>query len=186
MELTCFHCSKNFERKKIDKKSKRYFCSTKCLSAQKSIDQSDEYTMFRYMFKKARQRSVRYGREFSITLDDLKNIWELQKGCCNLTGVPLVFGETLYDKEHGGTTASLDRKDSRLGYTLDNIQIIHKKIQDLKSDWDQKELISFSYLITSHCGQCVDVEFAIQALDSFPSIGYNVPVVDDDPNFVAF
>ncbi len=47
---------------------------------------------------------------FNLTVDDLSEIYEAQDRKCALSGVPLEFHSLK------GTNASLDRKDSNIGY----------------------------------------------------------------------
>ena len=66
---------------------------------------------------------------------DIEYLWELfrsQGGKCALTGLPLVF-QTLKDKMAGvEQTASLDRKDSDLGYVEGNVWWVHKDVNRIK------------------------------------------------------
>lgn len=65
-------------------------------------------------------------------------IWSLfleQDKKCSLSGIDLNL-KTIYE-----ITASLDRIDSNRGYTEDNVQWIHKKINWMKGILDNKEFI---------------------------------------------
>jgi len=58
-----------------------------------------------------------------------------------LSGVQLVF---FWEREdRAKTTASLDRIDSTKGYTLDNIQWVHKTLNRLKMNLDNQEFIEW-------------------------------------------
>lgn len=58
--------------------------------------------------------------EFNVTLDDLCKVWT---GKCAVSGIPLSLVRV---KEMSPwQTASLDRKDSDKGYTIDNIHWVH-------------------------------------------------------------
>lgn len=103
--------------------------------------------MFRHMFMKHRGYAKRRFLVFTITIEDVKALWEKQRGICALSGIELVFGENSYAKRHGGSTASLDRIDSRYGYTPDNIQIIHKGLQDIKKHYPQSYIVNWACLI---------------------------------------
>lgn len=69
-----------------------------------------------------------------------KNIWDLfikQNRLCALSGIEICFGKT----RKGVNTASVDRIDSSLGYIISNIQIVHKKINQIKMDLSQDDFI---------------------------------------------
>lgn len=70
----------------------------------------------------------------------IKEVWDLfikQNRKCALTGVCLTFGSHIY----GSITASLDRIDSSKGYTIDNVQWVHKDVNIMKMDATQEEFI---------------------------------------------
>jgi hypothetical protein len=71
-----------------------------------------------------------------------KDIWDLfikQNKLCALSGIEIYFGKT----KRGKTTASVDRIDSNLGYIITNIQIVHKKINQIKTDLSQDDFIYY-------------------------------------------
>ena len=45
---------------------------------------------------------------------------------------------------------SLDRIDSSKGYTKDNVQWLHKDVNNLKMDFDQKEFLEWCKKIVKH------------------------------------
>lgn len=77
-----------------------------------------------------------------------KDGWELflkQNRKCALSGIELNFPE----KEWGGT-ASLDRIDSSKGYTLDNVQWVHKDVNLMKNKMSNEEFINWCNLIANN------------------------------------
>lgn len=60
---------------------------------------------------------------FELKVEDVKNIWLEQKGVCNLTGLKLSAGNPAKSETH---TWSINRKDSTKGYTVNNVEIVHK------------------------------------------------------------
>lgn len=82
--------------------------------------------------------------KFDITIQD---IWELfinQNKKCALSGVDIIFykNTTEYNRSKRRLkTASLDRIDSSKGYTLDNIQWVHKDVNRMKNKYNQKYFI---------------------------------------------
>lgn len=75
-----------------------------------------------------------------MTVQDAWKLFEKQNRKCALTGEELTFSKK--NNEYDGT-ASLDRIDSSKGYTLDNVQWVHKKINMMKWDLKQDEFISW-------------------------------------------
>lgn len=172
-KLRCSFCDKEFERKRL-RQSKHNYCSRECQGRHSSELYSDEYSTFRHMYLRAKHDSNKKYREFNISLDDIKNIWEKQKGICNLSGVEVKFGETNASKQHGGSTASLDRIDSTIGYLPDNIQIVHKEINDLKSNLSEDVFINWCRLVAEH------TKNREIRLDSFADPYYNKSVLDEN------
>lgn len=83
------------------------------------------------ILREAENRSL----SVEITIQDAWNLFVRQGGVCKLSGLPIAFR-----KSHASeaATASLDRIDSSKGYTLDNIQWVHKDINRMKNMFDQK------------------------------------------------
>lgn len=84
--------------------------------------------------KNARDRKL----EFKITVQDIWEIFIKQNKKCALTNVMLKFGNNRLGEE---TTASLDRIDSSKGYTIDNIQWLHKKVNFMKQQFVESEFV---------------------------------------------
>lgn len=101
---------------------------------------------FNVVKRGAKQRNF----EFSISIEDIWNLFLKQNRKCALSGVELFFGQN--DKAHksGITTASLDRIDSNKGYTIDNIQWVHKWINLMKQDMHDVEFIDWCKLVTNY------------------------------------
>ena len=75
-------------------------------------------------------------------------MWELQKGCCNLTGLSIILPK-------GGNhenVASLDRIDSSRGYIKDNIQWVHKDINRMKWDFPQDKFVKLCFYVANKHG----------------------------------
>lgn len=90
----------------------------------------------------ARQRKV----EFTITVNEIWEMFLAQGGMCALTGVPIYFKI----KEEEGIvrqTASLDRIDSKKGYTIDNVWWVHKDVNRVKNAYSLPQLVDICYRI---------------------------------------
>ena len=74
-----------------------------------------------------KSKSTRYGSiEQVIKAKDLIVLWEGQEGKCAITGVKMILpgSSTAGFLRRSPFNVSVDRKDSRLSYTLDNVQLV--------------------------------------------------------------
>jgi hypothetical protein len=83
----------------------------------------------------SRSRAKEKGREHTLTLQDLKRLFPIDR-CCPVFGFKLEWNQAGFRK----TSPSLDRIDSTKGYTLDNVQIISWKANRIKSYATVEEL----------------------------------------------
>lgn len=77
--------------------------------------------------------------EFSIDIKFAWNLYLKQNRKCALSGKDIFFGES----NTCPYTASLDRIDNKKGYTEDNVQWVHTKINIMKNKFKQDEFIDF-------------------------------------------
>lgn len=98
-------------------------------------------------FGKIKEHSVKRGIEFHITKEFLWDLFLKQNRKCALTGVELSFQSKslVFDG-----TASLDRIDSSKHYTEDNVQWVHKTVNNIKQSLTEKELFDWASLIVEH------------------------------------
>jgi hypothetical protein len=85
--------------------------------------------------------------DFSISVEDIEKIYENQYKKCAISGIDIFFAP--YKKGNTGT-ASVDRKDSTKGYTIDNIQIVHKDINLAKQAKSDEDFIRMCEIITTY------------------------------------
>lgn len=71
-----------------------------------------------------------------VTLADAWRLFLAQGAKCALSGQPIEI-VTDYTGRHHLHTASLDRKDRRVGYTLENIQWVHRDVNIMKNRFDE-------------------------------------------------
>lgn len=89
--------------------------------------------------------------DFTLSIEEAWNLYETQGGKCALSGVPIGFSGRL--KNGSGVkndTASLDRIDSSKGYTLENVQWVHKIVNLMKMSLTQEEFIKWCHTITEN------------------------------------
>jgi hypothetical protein len=71
----------------------------------------------------ARGRSKVKGMDFELTLPMIMNLYNQQEGRCLLTGIPFEL-EKPKQARTGAFSPSIDRIDSKRGYTIDNIRLV--------------------------------------------------------------
>lgn len=99
----------------------------------------DFYTRYRKM---ANKRSL----QFDVSINELWKIFLRQRGYCAVTGLPILVGTT---KEY--VTASIDRIDNTRGYTVDNIQWIHKTVNvKIKKDMLMDDVYKWCNLVVEN------------------------------------
>ena|SRR3990167_864845 len=99
---------------------------------------------FKNLKKGAKRRKI----EFLISVEEIWNLFLNQNRKCALSGKEIFFSLTrLRYKEQ---TASLDRIDSNKGYTIDNIQWVHKDINQMKTNFKEDIFINYCKLITEN------------------------------------
>lgn len=101
----------------------------------------------KHVFEKIRRQAKVGNRdyEFKITIEDIWDLYLKQNRKCALSGIELRF-PTLVSSNDG--TASLDRIDNNNGYTKDNIQWVHKHINQMKNNFPQSYFIDLCKLVT--------------------------------------
>ncbi len=82
--------------------------------------------------------------DFQITIEYAWNLFIKQNKKCAISGVDLSFSTRRSKKEN---TASLDRIDSSKGYTEENVQWIHKDINQMKMDMSEEKFFKWCELI---------------------------------------
>jgi len=95
---------------------------------------------------KIKRSAERRSKIFSITIEDAWNLFLKQDKKCALSQLPIEMGK---GRKMG--TASLDRINSNKGYTIDNIQWVHRNVNIIKHSCSQE------YFITI-CRKIVDNE----------------------------
>jgi hypothetical protein len=102
-------------------------------------------TLSRTFFCYKRQSAEQRGIPFTVTMEQLWDLLVQQKHTCKISGLPLIL-----DPRNSGiyTTASIDRIDNNKGYTIDNIQWVHKDVNLMKSFLPEERFFNLCYQIT--------------------------------------
>ncbi len=82
-----------------------------------------------------------------INLQDLKDLWEKQKGFCAYSGVPMTW-----DDSNRYTTVSIDRIDSSKGYVRGNIAFCCFIVNIMKTDMPVEHFLWWCRNISTKLG----------------------------------
>lgn len=104
----------------------------KCKNRQPGIGQT-----FLNKFSKG---AAKRGLEFNITLDDIHRLYDHQGGRCALSGDTLTL--PIFTKQTTHFNVSIDRINSKGGYTPDNIQLVTKRVNLAKGSMTDDEFIN--------------------------------------------
>ena len=99
-------------------------------------------------FTRFRNYAKKKGNCFEISLEDVWKVYEKQNKKCSLSGLNIGF-KRVGINNHAAYTASLDRIDSKKGYSVDNIQLVHKDINIMKNAFDQDYFIQMCKAIVN-------------------------------------
>lgn len=126
--LTCISCTKV--------KSKVYY----------ELKYSSTLAKAKDLLKNSKQKN-KEGREFDIDLDFL--VEKLDKGVCEVTGIAFS-----YERKRSGSTnkfaPSVDRLDSNLGYTKDNVRVVIWWYNLMKNDETDEATLAFCQAVVKN------------------------------------
>lgn len=88
----------------------------------------------------AKDRALRQGIPFNITIDYLYSLWDAQKGKCALSGIDMTY---IFNSGRVPSNLSIDRITPSLGYTIGNIQLVCMACNQIKSDLTEPEMYNF-------------------------------------------
>jgi hypothetical protein len=98
-------------------------------------------------WRRARQSAEDRGIEFGLSQQEAWEIYESQGQRCSFTSLKVSFCPN--SNRRYSQTASLDRIDSKRGYVLGNVQVVHKVVNLMKSFLTQDEFIAMCNLVAA-------------------------------------
>jgi hypothetical protein len=126
-------------------------CGCLCMERLNGIHYTErdiELDVFRPILAAIKTRARGYKNHRKIFLDlslcELKEVWEKQRGICVYTGMRLLL-PSWSDRKRGGqmNLASVDRIDSARGYTKDNIQYVCLMANYAKNCFSHTDMLYF-------------------------------------------
>ena len=103
----------------------------------------------KYFHSTSRKGAVRREIEFTITQQDVIDLWYKQKGRCAVSGVPMTLTHGTTSK-HNPTKVSIDRIDNNVGYIKENIQLITWQVNCSKGTFDVEQLFEMCKNVVSY------------------------------------
>lgn len=110
--------------------------------------------MFTFYLKGIERRGIienrkirRVNVESDLTVEDLLEIWNKQNGICIYTGIELILNRSSKICKDQNNVASVDRIDSSIGYTKDNIQFISRTANLAKNTMSHEQMIEFCEMV---------------------------------------
>lgn len=82
-------------------------------------------------------------KDFNIDANYLKSIYDLQKGLCAITKIPMT---TIRGKGKVITNISIDRLDTKKGYIKGNIQLLCFSSNIMKQNCSNEDIVNFILL----------------------------------------
>lgn len=140
----CVNCGELFEiTQRVPDRQK--FCSVSCRSihqyySDKEKKQFDIGFRCGKLSAQAKQRAARAGRVFEIDREFLEGMWAGQNGKCALSGRS--FNLSFADGGPHPDGPSLDRIDSSLGYSKDNVRLVTYAVNTALSNFGEEFLVS--------------------------------------------
>jgi hypothetical protein len=112
-----------------------------------AFSQRSKEPITRTFWKQIERGAALRNLPIEITREDAYNLFLIQNKKCALTGMDLKFSDTT--TSFNGT-ASLDRKDSSLGYVKGNVQWVHKDINLMKLDHSEDRFVHLCEMVVKY------------------------------------
>lgn len=162
--INCDQCSNEFDKpvseynRNIAKDRKNY-CSRSCsakannkgvvrnpIPPSNSDNRKDNFTKFRYYLR----NSLKRFKDNDLTLEYLKQLYEVQDGKCPYSGVELILSTYTKIVKDPIYSASLDRIDSDKGYVQGNVQFVSMAVNYMKNCMSHEETITMCKIIANN------------------------------------
>jgi uncharacterized protein (DUF433 family) len=144
---TLFYCGLSCAGKSHSDRLKKYIEQNTEVIKQYCDNRKDEFTPFRYHLRNAKRRSQGTSRsakkDFNLSLEDIRDIWNNQNGKCAVTSLPLVCKTFDDGKNKNPYQASLDRINNNKGYSKDNVRFVCLIVNYARNNFSDEQVIEF-------------------------------------------
>ena len=83
-----------------------------------------------------------------VTIAHLETLWRSQGGTCALSGVPMTHTGRPHDPH--GRNVSLDRIDSRINYSVGNVQLVCQDLNRMKHSLSEEAFAEYCQAVVQH------------------------------------
>ena len=94
----------------------------------------------------ARRREL----DFELKIEDAWELFVRQDRKCAITGLELELAKNNTDHRTGNYTASIDRIDNSRGYTIDNVQWVHKRVNVMRGNMSMDEFVTLCSAVVTN------------------------------------
>jgi hypothetical protein len=112
------------------------WCKICCLEGNEKSREKQNSTIegrAKVFLRNARNSALKRNQEFSLGVSDIVGCWIAQKGFCAYSGRRMTL------RAGSLATVSIERIDSGVGYTPDNVVLVCQAINRMKSDFTLSE-----------------------------------------------
>lgn len=124
--------------------------STQCRKCNGKSKSLNKLILSTTVFNKILDSSIKRNILFEVTKEYCQQLLELQNYKCAISGLDLVFAESVQAHSRGESTASLDRIDNTKGYIEGNVQWLHKDVNRMKWQYEQSYFIDLCKKIATY------------------------------------
>ena len=116
------------------KKSNSNTVCRKCLREQMNKSYNDPTKKLNFLLSWARHRAKKFEREFDLDKEFLEQMLIKQNNKCALSGITFISNDPQFDM-------SIDRIDSKRGYSKDNVQLVTTIINTMKMQFSMEDFV---------------------------------------------
>jgi hypothetical protein len=91
----------------------------------------------------ARKASIKRSNEFQLEISDVVDMWDKQLKICPYSGIEMVLESGKFN------TVSIERIDSKVGYTKNNTILVCNAINRMKSDFEFNDFFNLCKSVTT-------------------------------------
>lgn len=149
MKKRCPKCKRSFPLSQFAKnRAQKDGLQTYCRACHKKTTQKVRSTPHGYLSRVLTHMKRR--ARCSLTVDDLLELWEAQRGCCALSGEKMTMHQ---GRGYVITNCSIDRINPRRGYVLGNIQFVQIRANAGKSNGTTAQFVAFCRKVVRYSGR---------------------------------